>query len=156
MLDAIRRLVGRRDVRHQSGPQAPGAQPELSEVQVAACVLLLELAYADDEFSRVERAHVESALGRHFGLDEPTIREVMQLAETERRQSTDYYQFARTITRQYDLGQKMALAELMWGVILADGELRQREGYVFRKLARLLDLAPVQLAYARRAVRHPS
>ncbi len=156
MLDAIKSFVARRIVRHELGSQSPESQSGPSGVQVAACALLLELAYADDEFSPAERTHIESALHRHFGLDETTIRDVMELAETERRQSNDYYQFARTITQQYDLGQKMVLAEVMWGVILADGEIRRHESYLVRKLANLLDLAPAYLARARRAASPPS
>jgi uncharacterized tellurite resistance protein B-like protein len=156
VLDAIKSFVARRIVRHEAGAQSAAGQSGPSGVQVAACALLLELAYADDEFSPVERAHIESALRRHFDLDEATIRDLLELAETERRQSIDHYQFARTITQQYDLGQKMVLAEVMWGVILADGEMRRREDYLVRKLANLLDLAPAYLARARRAASPPS
>jgi uncharacterized tellurite resistance protein B-like protein len=151
VLDAIKSFVARRIVRHESGAQPAEGQSGSSGVQVAACALLLELAYADDEFTPVERAHIESALRRHFDLDEATIGDLVELAETERRQSIDHYQFARTITQQYDLGQRMVLAEVMWGVILADGELHRREDYLVRKLASLLDLAPAYLARARRA-----
>jgi len=156
VLDAIKSFVARRIVRHESGAQSAEGQSGPSGVQVAACALLLELAYADDEFSPAERAHIESALRRHFDLDEATIRDLLELAETERRQAIDYYQFARTIRQQYDLGQKMVLAELMWSVILADGEMRRHESYLVRRLANLLDLAPAYLARARRAASPPS
>jgi len=43
----------------------------------------------------------------------------------------------------------MVLAEVMWGVILADGELAAHETYLVRKLANLLDLEPAYLAQAR-------
>ncbi len=125
-------------------------------VQVAACALLLELAHADDEFSAAERAHIEDALQRHFGLDQPTVRELIDLAQIERQEAVDHYQFARTITQQYDLGQRMVLAEVMWGVILADGEIARHESYLVRKLGNLLDLAPAYLAQARRAAGSPS
>jgi uncharacterized tellurite resistance protein B-like protein len=120
-------------------------------VQVAAAALLLEVAHADGEFSEAERVHVESALGRHFGLDEATTGELMNLAEVERRQSIDHFQFTRLIAEHYDLGQKMVLAEVMWGVILADGTIGNHEAYLVRKIANLLNLEPGYLAEARRA-----
>ncbi len=153
-LDAIKKFVMRRIVRPElQGPSAeavggPGA------IQLAACALLLELAHADSEFSPAERAHIELALQRHFGLDETTVRELIDLAQVERDQAVDHYQFARTITQHYDLGQRMVLAEVMWGLILADGEIARHESYLVRKLANLLDLAPAYLAQARRAVEH--
>lgn len=156
MLDAIKRFVARRIVRVESGSQPPEGQSGPRAIQLAASALLLELAHADDEFSPAERAHIESALRRHFGLDGTTARELMELAQAERRESIDHYQFARTITQHYDLGQKMVLAEVMWGVILADGEISRHESYLVRKLANLLDLAPAYLAQARRAATPPS
>ncbi len=150
MLDAIKSFVARRIVRAESDSQPPEERSGPAPVQLAACALLLELAYADAEFSPAERAHIESALRRHFGLDVTTAQELMDLAQAERQQSVDHYQFARTITQHYDLGQKMVLAEVMWGVILADGQISKHENYLVRKLAHLLDLAPAYWAQARR------
>jgi len=94
-------------------------------------------------------------LQRHFGLDEATAGELMALAESERSQSIDHFQFTRLIVQHYDLGQKMVLAELMWGVILADGRVGDHEAYLVRKLASLLQLEPGYLAEARRAAAPP-
>ena len=152
MLDAIKTFVARRIIRGPSDSPS-GVDPRgPTAIQLAACALLLELAHADNEFSAPERAHIESALRRHFALDDVTARELIELAQTERQQAVDHYQFARTITQHYDLGQRMVLAEVMWGVILADGEISRHESYLVRKLANLLDLAPAYLSQARRAV----
>ena len=152
MLDAIRSFVTR---TIGSGPPSADAAElaatRRSGVQLAAAALLLEIAHADGEFSDPERSHIERALGRHFGLDEPTTRELLTLAEVERQQSIDHFQFTRLIAEQYDLGQKMVLAEVMWGVILADGTIGNHEAYLVRKIAHLLQLEPGYLAEARRA-----
>ena len=156
MLDAIKQFVAQRIVRQGASSQSEDSRAGPSALQLAACALLLELAHADDEFSPAERAHIESALSRHFGLDSTTARELIELAQAERLEAIDHYQFARTITQHYDLGQKMVLAEVMWGVILADSEINKHESYLVRKLANLLDLAPVYLSQARRAATLPA
>lgn len=155
MLDAIRNFVAHRILGAQAGSSPPGGQPGPSAIQLAACALLLELAHADNEFSPAERTLIESALRRHFGLDELTAGELIELAQVERRHAVDYYQFARTITQHYDLGQRMVLAEVMWSVILADGKIARHEAYLIHKLGNLLDLAPAYLAQARRAASLP-
>jgi uncharacterized tellurite resistance protein B-like protein len=150
VLDAIRGFVNRRIL----SPAEPAAAPSRSGapgVQLAACALLLELAYADGVMSPEEQVHIEGAVQRHFGLDEATGKELVALAETERRQSIDHFQFTRMIAAEYDLGQKMVLAEVMWGVILADGQLATHETWLVRKLAHLLELEPGYLAEARKA-----
>jgi uncharacterized tellurite resistance protein B-like protein len=150
MLDAIRGFVTRRIL----SPAAPAPAPSHagpSGVQLAACALLLELAHADGVMSPAEQAHIESALQRHFGLDDATARELIGLAESERSQSIDHFQFTRLIVSEYDLGQKMVLAEVMWGVILADGQLATHETWLVRKLGHLLELEPGYLSEARRS-----
>ena len=148
MLDAIRGFVARRIA---PGPTAAPGPQALPGVQIAACALLLEVAQADGEFSDAERAHIQDALRRHFALDDPTAEELLVLAAAERQHSIDHFQFTRLINEQFDLGQKMVLAEVMWGVILADGHIADHEAYLVRKLANMLNLEPGYLAQARRA-----
>ena len=150
MLDAIRTFVARRILTPGEATSSTAA-PGPSGVRLAACALLLELAYADGTMSPSELAQIERAVRQHFGLDETTARELIALADEERRQSIDHYQFTRLIAAEYDLGQKMVLAEVMWGVILADGELATHETWLVRKLAHLLELEPGYLSEARKA-----
>ena len=148
MLDAIRTFVTRRILSPAEEPAAPAAS--VSGVQLAACALLLELAHADDEFSEQERTHIEAVLRRHFALDEETARELVELAEAERQSAIDLYQFTSLIRDSYDLGQKTLLAEIMWGLLMTDGEIAHHEAYMLRKIANLLDLEPGYLAAARK------
>src|SRR5918992_6259695 len=149
MLEGIRRFVSERLVPSQAAeaPATSGPRP----VELAACALLLELAHADGEFTPEEQQHIERTLMRHFGLEQGSGAELLRLAEAERAQSLDHFQFTRLIAAEYDLAQKMALAEIMWGVILADGRLSDHEAHLVRKLASLMQLEPAYLAQARRA-----
>jgi uncharacterized tellurite resistance protein B-like protein len=150
MLEAIRRFFNEHLV--DSAGAAPDRRSDRhSQVKLAACALLLELAHADDEFTAEERVHIESTMARHFGLQQPEIAELMALAESERSQSLDHFQFTRLIAAEYDLGQKMVLAEVMWGVILADGKLSDHETHLLRKMASLMQIEPGYLAEARRS-----
>lgn len=146
MIDAIRQLLKRQST-HDAQGDARSAEP----VRVAACALLLELAHADGEFSAGEQAHIEAAVARHFGLDAETTRALLDLAAAERAGSIDHFSFTRVVNREFDLGQKMLLAEVMWGVILADGTISDHEAYLVRKIGNLLDLEPGYLATARRS-----
>ena len=151
MLEAIRRFVRERLVGTENPKATPGGTPSPGRVQLAACALLLELAHADDEFSPEERRHIESTLQRHFGLDQASGAELLRLAETARAESLDHFQFTRLVAAEYNLAQKMVLAEVMWGVILADGRLSDHETHLVRKMASLMQLEPAYLAQARRA-----
>lgn len=143
MIEGIRKFFGERI----QPTEAPAAGDE--RIKLAACALLLELANADDEFSDAERAHVESVLHRHFNLDAEAARTLIALADQERKQAVDLWQFTSLIASSYDLGQKMVLAEVMWGLILADGKVAEHESYLVRKMANLLGLEAGYLSQAR-------
>jgi uncharacterized tellurite resistance protein B-like protein len=131
------------------------AEAERQRLHIAACALLLEIAHADEAFSDAERTHIEAVMQRHFDLDEETANGLIELAEAERSRAVDLYQFTSLIRDNYDLGQKTLLAEIMWGLILTDGDVQRHESYMLRKIANLLDLEPGYLANARkRAASH--
>jgi uncharacterized tellurite resistance protein B-like protein len=149
MIDALRALLAGRPA---PSPEPQAARDDAHELQVAACALLLELAHADDEFSASERRHIEEALVRHFALSAESAVELMRLAADRLGQATDLHQFTSVIARHYDEGQRMVLAEVLWRVVYADGELSRHESYLMRKLANLLELRPGFLAEARKRV----
>ena len=122
------------------------------DLRLAACALLLELAHADDAFTDAERRHVEAAVRRHWGLDAAEAERLLALAEEARSQAVDLWQFTNLVAQRYTLGQKMVLAEVMWGLVYADGELASREDYLMRKICNLLRLEPGYLAAARKRV----
>lgn len=152
-LDAIRRFFERRMEAPAAEPAAEAPAPPAHGVELAACALLLELAHADDEFTDAEREHLHEVLTRHFAVEEDAIDELVTLADEERRRAVDLYQFTSLITEHYDDGQRMLLAEIMWRIVLADGELSKHEQYLLRKLSNLLDLRPGYLAEARERAR---
>lgn len=155
MLESIRSYFQKR-MRPEAAPDpetasADGAtDADTRRLHLAACALLLELAHADDQFTEDERIHIEAVMRRHFGLDEATALELMDLAESERADAIDLYQFTSLIRQNYDLGQKTLLAEIMWGLILTDGKIAEHEAYMLRKIANLLDLQPGYLSAAKK------
>mgnify|MGYP001125084609 CR=1 FL=1 len=134
----------------EGGEEAGETQP--ADLRLAACALLLELAYADDEFTEGERVHLKGAVRRQFGLDEDQAGKLIELAEDQRARAVDLWSFTNLIAENYSLGQKMVLAEAMWGLVFSDGELASREDYLMRKISGLLRLEPGYLAEARKRV----
>ncbi len=119
-------------------------------VQLAAAALLLELAHADDEFSPEERSYIEGALTRQFNLTDDEVADLIELAGKEQQESVDHFQFTSLISENFDLGQKVVLAEVMWGLVAADGQIASHEAYLVRKISNLLDLEPGYLNAAKK------
>ena len=148
MWDAIRSMFQTK----MSHPEDPDPGVRGSDLKLASCALLLELAYADDEFSDTEREHLRAAVRRQWALEEEEADELISLADQERRSAVDLWQFTTLVKQSYTLGQKMVLAETMWGLVYSDGTLASKEDYLMRKISGLLGLKPGYLSEARKRV----
>ncbi len=148
MLDAIRSFFN----TAMNPPEEAAPAVRERDIRLAACALLLELAHADDEFTEEERTHLTNAVRRQYGLDAEQAEQLLRMAERQRAQAVDLWQFTSLIKENYSLGQKMVLAEIMWGLVYADGELARREDWLMRKISHLLDLKAGYLTAARRRV----
>jgi uncharacterized tellurite resistance protein B-like protein len=146
MIDAIKNFFG----SSMSPESDADATTKSGDIRLAACALLLEIAHADAEFTEDERQHLESAVRRQFGVGGQEAERLLELAEAERAQAVDLWQFTKLISDNYSTGQKMVLAEIMWGLVYADGEFATKEDYLMRKIFSLLRLEPGYLAEAKR------
>lgn len=152
LIDAIKRMFS---APPDAESEVQAVKPAVDPLHLAACVLLLDVAHADGEFSEDERAHIEGVLERHFSLPPESGRELMELADRERRNAVDHFSFTSQLRASWDTGQKMLLAEIMWGIVLADGTIAEHEHYLTRKISNLLELEPGYLSAAKdKAARH--
>ena len=147
MLDAIKSFFSA-----TMEPESPEQEVAEPDVRLAACALLIEIAYADDEFTEDESQHLLSAVRRQYGLDAGEAEKLLELAERARVEAVDLWQFTKLIKQTYSLGQKMVLVEAMWGLVYADGKVTGHETYLMRKISHLLGVKPGYMSELRKRV----
>jgi uncharacterized tellurite resistance protein B-like protein len=121
-----------------SKPSSEAAEPAADRIAVAACALLLEIAYADSSFGAEERERISRHAREDLGVAPDQVREVLRLAEEARRESVDLYQFTKLVTEGFSREQRLRLIEAIWGVVYSDGVLSAVEGQLARRIAELL------------------
>jgi uncharacterized tellurite resistance protein B-like protein len=109
-------------------------------IQIATAVVLLEVAYADEEFSDAERVQVVTILKEQFSLDDESVEELLQISEEKLKHSIDIWHFTEIINENYSDDEKYLVIETVWRVIYADGRLDKYEDYIVHKLARVLHI----------------
>mgnify|MGYP002619808620 CR=1 FL=1 len=107
---------------------------------LAACALLIEMARIDNEFDDDERAHILDTLRRHFSLSTTDARELMEMAEEARDESSDIWKFTNLLNEQCSHEEKLAFIEDVWRVVYADGEMHHHEDFLAHQMGRLLNL----------------
>ena len=122
-------------------------------VAIAACALLLEIAHADEVFSPEERERVLRAVREDLGVPAGDVDEVVRLAEEERRESVDLYQFTKRVGEKFTRAQRLRLVEVIWGVVYADGQLTAVENQLARRIAELLGFQHPEVQAVREKVK---
>lgn len=117
---------------------APDRADPAQAVQLAAAVLLVEVARADATTSAVEQQALVRALQRTFVLAPDALTRLVELATTTAHTAYDYQRFTGTLNDHFTQAQKIDLVEAMWQVAYADDHLDAHEHHTISKVAGLL------------------
>jgi uncharacterized tellurite resistance protein B-like protein len=109
-------------------------------IALATCALMLEIAHADSEFDAAERDLVIQALKKRFDLTDQDAKSIIELAELERQESLDLWQFTNLINESFSYQDKLHVLKTLWSVVFADGTVDMHEEYLMRRLTNLLNL----------------
>ena len=122
-------------------------------LQLAAAALFMEMMAMDDICEPKEREVILSLLQQNFSLSPEHAASLMELAEQQRKQATDYFEFTSLINKTYSLEQKTLLIESLWKIAFIDNVLDIQEEYLVRKIAKLLHVPDSALVMAKERVK---
>ncbi len=122
------------------------------KLQLATIVLFLEMMHMDDKVEPKEQEVILSLIQQNFSLTAEQATSLIALAEQQRKQATDYFQFTSLINKEYSLEQKVCLIESLWKIAFIDGVLDMNEEYLVRKIADLLHVPHTAFIMAKNRV----
>ena len=123
-----------------TGSEPASEAPTVEAVQLATCVILLEAASIDNDFTDDERQHILSVLQERFELLPEEAEELLHMAAEARGESSGLHQFTREINDAYGVDEKVRIVEEVWRIFYSDNELDGHEDHLARKLSNLLNL----------------
>ncbi|HEX8616671.1 MAG TPA: TerB family tellurite resistance protein [Thermoanaerobaculia bacterium] len=135
--------------------RAENAQPQRQQhdpLRLATAAILLDIAYADGEFSPAEDGNVVGFLTHRFSLDENDAKELLDAADEIRKKTVDHFALTHYIRKNAPLEERIDIVKTMWRLVYSDGTLHQHENYLVRKLADLLGLEHHVMIDAKSAV----
>ncbi len=144
MFDLIKKAIVKKD-RKDPTPY----EENDSRTKTAACVVLLEAAFADEECSEDELAHVLETIKHVFSISSELAEELVELGHQERRRAIDIWQFTNQINQEFTHQEKIRVMDAVWRVIYADGNMDMHEDYFAHKLANLLRLSHSEMINAK-------
>lgn len=133
-------------------PQASGARDPKQAQRIAAAVLMLEMAHADNNHDPAEYDEIRRQLKAHFGLDADEVEELITAAAPKADAAVSLYRYLKTLNDGLDVAEKREVLEMLWRVAYADNVLDAHEEHLLRELAELLYLPHEQFLKAKFAV----
>lgn len=131
-------------------PPAPrDADAAAANLPLSISVLLVEMAAIDDDFDEDERRHIIETLRVRFDLSTTDARELLEMAEEARDESSDIWKFTNIVNEQFSRAEKVALIEEIWRVVFVDGHLDGHEDNLAHKMGRLLNLSHPEIIEAK-------
>jgi len=110
------------------------------KLQVATCVLLIEMAKSDNEFTEDERKKIISVMKDTFNLEKEYVDELIELSEEEIKESISLYEFTTTINQKFSSDERFKLVKNLWKLIFTDEILNMHEDHLIKKIGTMLNL----------------
>jgi len=131
------------------------SEPErFDRTHIATCVILLEIAKSDSEFSHVEEETTKAILKNEFYIPEEALEDLMRIAGEKREESIDLWEFTNLINQNFSREEKIKIIESAWRIIYADDKLDKYEDHLVHLLTKLLRLRHGELIDAKLRIRY--
>ena len=122
----------------KSGSPEVKFDDDINSVEMAAAVLLIEMARADFEQDDLENEMIIELLKEYFLLDHEDVHDLFLEAEKIADNSVSLHEFTRTLHETLNDEAKNEIIEMLWRLALVDDSLDRYEDYLVRKIADLL------------------
>ena len=124
--------------------------PTARELKVAAGVILLHVAGADDDYAPEEVHATFRSLEKAFDTDEDAVYGLLQEADKLRECKDKIDGFIDIINENFDDSQKKTLFGMLWQVVIADGKVDKFEKRYANQIQARLKLSDELVAQAKK------
>jgi uncharacterized tellurite resistance protein B-like protein len=136
MLDYLKKILS----FQENSPEDNTYEGHKKKIQLAACILFVEIANADNNFSDAEKEKIISTMKNYFNLREDEIRELILLAEERRKTDTSIYEYTNVISRNFSNDDKYELLKIFWNLVFTDRLMDKYEEQIVKKIGMLINV----------------
>ncbi|TYC52486.1 TerB family tellurite resistance protein [Rhodobacterales bacterium] len=136
MLDALKSFV--REITFGDDGKQTFAE---DDKRLAAAALLFHLVDIDGVIEESESAKLRDILKAHYDLSDKETAELIEAAKQRDEEAVDLYGFTSVLKRNTDETERLAIVEMMWEIVYADGHVHEFEDNTIWRVAELLGVS---------------
>ena len=114
------------------------------------CGLMIEAANSDGKIDNIEIEKINHSLIKTFKEDKKRVQSVLEMAVKNKNNSKSLFFYTSKINKNYSYEKKLLLIEILWEIVLSDGQIHDYETSIIRRLAGLLYISDVDSGNARK------
>ena len=124
---------------------------EYNEIDILSG-LMIEAANTDGKITQEELDKISISLINVFKEDPKIVEESLTSAFNNKDNTKSLYFYTSKLNKSFSDEKKIKLIEILWEIILSDGEVHDFETNLIRRLAGLLYISDVECGNAKRRV----
>ena len=111
---------------------------EFDATQLAVASLMITTAKHAGIFDEIEKEEILKLLNNYYKLTDESLINLFEISDSMVDNASDIHQFTSKINSSLDDEEKLAIIEMLWKIIIADGRIDDYENALVRKLSGLL------------------
>ena len=131
--------------------QDKNSEAEILEEEIYAVLsLLIEACKVDGIVSEDEIVKITSLLINKFHLEPSKAKNAVNFVLEKENEKVEIFSDIKVILDTMDHKERIKVVEMLWGVVLADGNIDDYEANLMRKISSLLHLSSFEMAEAKK------
>ena len=114
------------------------------------CGLMIEAANSDGDIGEEEIKKIRETLINIFKENPDEVDSVLDQSIKNSNNSKSLYYYSSKINKNYSDDKKILLIEILWEIVLADGQVHDYESSIIRRLSGLLYISDINSGNARK------
>ncbi len=114
------------------------------------CGLMIEAANSDGDIGADETKKIRETLINIFKENPDDVDSVLEQSIKNSNNSKSLYYYSSKINKNYSEEKKILLIEILWEIVLADGQVHDYESSLLRRLSGLLYISDINSGNARK------
>ena len=100
----------------KSNKSASDNNLDAHQLQLATCILLIEVSKSDDDYDKEEQEKITSLIKNKFSLTDDEIREVFSASNHHHNKMISLFEWTDIINKECSYEQKLVIIGFMWDI----------------------------------------
>ncbi len=118
---------------------SPGEETDANhKLQLATCILLIEVSKSDDDFDTDEQEKIKNLIQKKFNLSADELGNIFHVSNDSHNSMTSLFEWTDIINKECSYEEKLAIIGFMWDIAFTDSKIDKYEDYTIRKVCDLI------------------